>query len=102
MDWRIFYTLASESFDISSVIIHYIIDYRDVDLLSAMLNSWATLVKQRPSTLPYLITTLRTWTPAALTGLLASSIKSVEKAVRILLAHISRCVILTSHGLTKN
>ena len=72
----------------------YILDYRDVDLLSAMLNSWATLVKQRPSTLPYLITALRAWTPAALTGLLASSIKSVEKAVRILLAHLSRCVIL--------
>ncbi|KAF8817559.1 hypothetical protein BYT27DRAFT_6817554 [Phlegmacium glaucopus] len=63
---------------------------QDVDLLSAMLNSWAALVKQRPSILPYLITALRTWTPAALTGLPASRIKSVEKAVRILLVHLSR------------
>jgi Symplekin/PTA1 N-terminal len=82
--------------------LRYILDYRDVDLLSAMLNSWATLVKQRPSKLPYLITALRAWTPAALTGLLASSIKSAEKAVRILLAHISRCVILIFHDLRKN
>ena len=75
---------------------HYIFGHRDVDLLSAMLNSWATLVKQRPSTLPYLITALRTWNPAALTGLPASSIKSVEKAVRILLAHLSRCVAVAN------
>ena len=74
--------------------LRYILDYRDLDLLSAMLNSWATLVKQRPSTLPYVITALRAWTPTALTGLPASGVKSVEKAVRILLAHLSRCVIL--------
>ena len=78
--------------------LRYALHFRDVDLLSAMLNSWATLVKQRPSTLPYVVTALRAWTPAALTGLPASSIKSVEKAVRILLAHISRCVILVFQG----
>ena len=63
---------------------------QDVDLLSAMLNSWANLVKQRPTTFPFVVTTLRSWTPAALVNLSPSSIKSVEKAVRILLVHLSR------------
>lgn len=73
----------------------YIFGHRDVNLLSAMLNAWVTLIKQRPSTLPYLINALRAWTPVALTGLPASSIKSVEKAVRIVLTHILRCVVIT-------
>lgn len=76
---------------------------RDVDLLSALLNSWVTLVKQRPATLPLVVTALKQWTPAALVGLSASSVKSVEKAVRILLMHISRYVvysILIYWGLT--
>ncbi|PPQ75883.1 hypothetical protein CVT24_000738 [Panaeolus cyanescens] len=63
---------------------------QDVDLLSALLNSWVALVKQRPATLPYVITALRSWTPVSLAGLDASNIKSVEKAVRILLIHISK------------
>jgi symplekin len=70
---------------------------QDVDLLSAMLNSWVNLVKQRPSTFPFVITTLRSWTPAALANLPASSIKSVEKAVRILLVHLSRLPTSTQY-----
>ena len=63
---------------------------RDVDLITALINSWVNLVKQRPATLPFVVNTLRSWTPAALNGLSASSIKSMEKAVRILLVHISK------------
>ncbi|PPQ65473.1 LOW QUALITY PROTEIN: hypothetical protein CVT26_000113 [Gymnopilus dilepis] len=63
---------------------------QDVDLLTALLNSWVNLVKQRPSTFPYVVTTLRSWTPAALASLPYSSVKSVEKAVRILLMHMLR------------
>ncbi|KAF8631924.1 hypothetical protein AX15_002177 [Amanita polypyramis BW_CC] len=63
---------------------------QDVEFLSALLNSWATLIKQRPATVPLIISALKQWTPAALNGLPASSIRSVEKAVRILLVHISR------------
>lgn len=68
--------------------------FRDVDLLTALLNSWVNLVKQRPATFPYVVTTLRSWTPAALASLPASSVKSVEKAVRILLMHMLRYAIL--------
>ncbi|TFK32777.1 Symplekin tight junction protein C terminal-domain-containing protein [Crucibulum laeve] len=63
---------------------------QDVDLLSAMLNSWVTLVKQRPATAPVLINALKQWTPSALIGIPASSVKSVEKAIRILLTHLLR------------
>lgn len=63
---------------------------QDVVLLTALLNSWVNLVKQRPSTFPYVVNTLRNWTPTSLATLPASSIKSVEKAVRILLVHLSR------------
>jgi hypothetical protein len=55
-----------------------------------MLNSWATLVRLRPSVLQTLLSALRPWTPAALENLSPSNIKSVEKAVRILLVHINR------------
>ncbi|KAF8074984.1 Symplekin tight junction protein C terminal-domain-containing protein [Lyophyllum atratum] len=61
-----------------------------VDLLSALLNSWATLTKLRPGMVPMIVGHLKQWTPATLAGLPASSIKSVEKAIRILLVHISR------------
>lgn len=64
---------------------------RDADLLSAMLNSWAALAKLRPNVLQILIPALRGWTPAALENLMPSHIKSVEKALRILLVHINRC-----------
>ncbi|EPQ56463.1 hypothetical protein GLOTRDRAFT_59735 [Gloeophyllum trabeum ATCC 11539] len=61
------------------------------DILSAILNSWANLVKNRPGPLVQIVVTALTqWTPNALAGQPASSIKSVEKAVRILLIHISR------------
>lgn len=64
--------------------------FREIDLLSALLNSWVNLVKLRPATLPMVISTLRSWTPTALGGLSASSVKSIEKSIRILLVHISR------------
>ncbi|KAG5652625.1 hypothetical protein H0H81_004354 [Sphagnurus paluster] len=55
-----------------------------------MINSWATLTKLRPAMVPLVVSALKQWTPAALVGLPASSIKSVEKAVRILMLHLSR------------
>ncbi|KAG6821193.1 hypothetical protein H0H93_004013 [Arthromyces matolae] len=60
------------------------------DLLSALLNSWATLTKLRPAITPLIVTALKQWTPAALADLPAMSVKSVEKSLRILMIHISR------------
>ena len=66
---------------------------RDVDLLTALLNSWAALAKQRPLILQTLVPALRSWTPTALDKLPAFAVKSVEKALRILLVHINRWVL---------
>ncbi|KIK09035.1 hypothetical protein K443DRAFT_672073 [Laccaria amethystina LaAM-08-1] len=82
--------LESEGQKLLEGVVATLYSSQDVDLLSALLNSWVTLVKQRPATLPLVVTALKQWTPAALVGLSASCVKSVEKAVRILLMHISR------------
>lgn len=63
---------------------------RNPDILSAVINSWSQLVKLRPALVELVVSSLASWTPAALAGLPATHIKSVEKAVRILLMHISR------------
>jgi symplekin len=55
-----------------------------------MLNSWGQLAKIRPGLTQLVVSTLTSWTPAALSGLDATSVKSAEKAVRILMIHLSR------------
>lgn len=62
-------------------------------MLTALLNSWAALVKQRPVILQTLVPALRSWTPVALEKLPTFAVKSVEKALRILLVHINRWVL---------
>ena len=62
----------------------------NVDFLSAILNSMGNLVKLRPAFASWIILTLSKWTPASLAGLPASSIRSLEKAIRLLLYNISR------------
>jgi symplekin len=64
-----------------------------VDLLTAMLNSWAPLAKLRPALTQLVVQSLADWTPGALAGLPFNAVKSVEKAVRILLVHLSRQAI---------
>jgi symplekin len=56
------------------------------------------LTKLRPAMLPLVVTTLKQWTPAALAGLPAASVKSVEKSVRILLQHLARYVCFVLEG----
>ncbi|KAI0322800.1 Symplekin tight junction protein C terminal-domain-containing protein [Amylostereum chailletii] len=60
------------------------------DIITAILNSWANLVKLRPALVQLVVQSLATWTPAALSGQSYANTKSVERAVRILLLHISR------------
>ncbi|KAN0103913.1 Symplekin tight junction protein C terminal domain containing protein [Russula decolorans] len=60
------------------------------DLISAILNSWSSLIKQRLGFIQIVVSSLTLWTPAPLLGLPFTSIRSVEKSVRILLTHISR------------
>ncbi|KAH8111033.1 Symplekin tight junction protein C terminal-domain-containing protein [Phellopilus nigrolimitatus] len=60
------------------------------DMMAAVVNSWSSLAKQRPSQAHMIISALASWTPGAIYNFPASTVKSVEKAVRILLMHFSR------------
>ncbi|KAJ7504498.1 Symplekin tight junction protein C terminal-domain-containing protein [Mycena galericulata] len=84
--------LEAEGQKLLEAVIALLYTSQNTDLLTAMLNSWATLTKLRPAVVPTVVAALRGWTPesSAINGLPASSVKSVEKAVRILLMHISR------------
>lgn len=74
--------------------VELLISFRNPDLISAILNSWSGLVKLRPGFVQIVVSSLTLWTPAPLLGLPFAAIKSVEKSVRILLTHISRCALL--------
>ncbi|KAG1746647.1 Symplekin tight junction protein C terminal-domain-containing protein [Suillus paluster] len=82
--------LEAEGMKLLESVITMLYTSQNPELLSAILHSWSNLVKQRPALVHLVVSSLSSWTPAALSGLPASSIKSVEKAVRILLIHISR------------
>ncbi|KAF8552401.1 hypothetical protein OG21DRAFT_1486223 [Imleria badia] len=60
---------------------------QNIDILTAILNSWGNLVKQRPTLVHLVVSSLASWTPAQLSGLSASAVKSVEKSIRILGPH---------------
>ncbi|KAJ7077855.1 Symplekin tight junction protein C terminal-domain-containing protein [Mycena belliarum] len=84
--------LEAEGQKLFEAVIALLYTSQNIDMLTAMLNSWATLTKLRPAVLPTVVATLRGWMPelSTINGLPASSVKSVEKAVRILLVHLSR------------
>ncbi|KAG0709256.1 Symplekin tight junction protein C terminal-domain-containing protein [Suillus ampliporus] len=82
--------LEAEGMKLLESVITMLYTSQNPELLSAILHSWSNLVKQRPALVHLVVSSLSSWTPAALSGLPASSIKSIEKAVRILLIHISR------------
>jgi symplekin len=64
-----------------------------MDVLSALINTLATLFKQRPTLANLIIQAVLTWTPqVAMTAQSPMSVRSVEKSVKILLHHIYRYV----------
>ncbi|OBZ73776.1 Symplekin [Grifola frondosa] len=83
--------LEAEGLKLLEGVITILYTSNNVDMLSAILNSWASLTKLRPTLVELVVSTLAQWTPSKLEGLPASTIKSVEKSLRILLTHISRC-----------
>lgn len=58
--------------------------------MSAVVNSWSVLAKQRPAQSALIINALSSWSPGSISHLPASIVRGVEKAVRILLIHLSR------------
>ncbi|KAH9846038.1 Symplekin tight junction protein C terminal-domain-containing protein [Lenzites betulinus] len=59
-------------------------------VLSAIMNSWANLVKRRPGLVELVVSSIMHWSPTQLKSSPYSDVRSVEKSVRILLIHISR------------
>ncbi|KZV93110.1 hypothetical protein EXIGLDRAFT_674317 [Exidia glandulosa HHB12029] len=84
--------LEAEGNTLIQLVLTLLFSSPSADLISSLVNSWAPLVKHRPGLLPICVRALTTWTPAALVAAGASprDVKSVEKAVRILLLHINR------------
>ncbi|KAH7914854.1 Symplekin tight junction protein C terminal-domain-containing protein [Hygrophoropsis aurantiaca] len=82
--------LEAEGMKLLEGVVTMLYTNQNPDVLSAITNSWSNLVKHRPAMVHLVVSSLASWTPAALAGAHASTIKSVEKGVRILLLHISR------------
>ncbi|KZV71528.1 hypothetical protein PENSPDRAFT_751633 [Peniophora sp. CONT] len=61
----------------------------NADIVTSLINSWAPLVRLRPTHIQLVVTSLTSWRPNAFTGQSFTTIKSVEKSVRIFLVHIS-------------
>ncbi|RDX54248.1 hypothetical protein OH76DRAFT_1398571 [Lentinus brumalis] len=82
--------LETEGMKLLEGIINTLYSSNNPDMLSAILNSWANLLKKRPALTEWVLQSLTQWTPVKLEGLPPSAIRSIEKSVRILLTHISR------------
>jgi len=70
--------------------------YRSADLLTSLINSWAPLVKHRPSHIQIVAAAIESWTPGSLqaANVALRDIRSVDKAAKIFMAHLVR----TPHG----
>ncbi|KAI5992588.1 Symplekin tight junction protein C terminal-domain-containing protein [Pisolithus orientalis] len=82
--------LEAEGMKLLENVITMLYTSQEPNILTAIVNSWSTLIKQRPSLVHLIVSSLISWTPVSLAGLPVSAIKSVEKSIRILLVHISR------------
>ncbi|KAG8920094.1 hypothetical protein FRC01_000934 [Tulasnella sp. 417] len=86
--------LETEGATLLQQMLSLLFKHQNPEILSAIINCLVTFVKQRPSMIGAIVTTLGQWTPNHLQSTLsASQIKSVEKAIRAVLMHILR------HGL---
>ena len=70
-------------------------------MMAAVVNSWSTFAKLRPMQTSLIVQALASWNPGTIAHCPATMVRSVEKAVRILLVHLSRFVpiLLSLYGL---
>lgn len=61
-------------------------------MMAAVVNSWGSSAKQRPALAHVIVSSLVAWNPGAIYQFPATAVRSVEKAVKILLLHFSRWV----------
>ncbi|OSD03106.1 hypothetical protein PYCCODRAFT_296574 [Trametes coccinea BRFM310] len=82
--------LEAEGVKLLEGVVRLLFQSNNPDVLSAIINSWANLVKKRPALVELVVSSLTAWSPVRLEGQPYLVIRSVEKSVRILLNHISR------------
>ncbi|KAL1679789.1 Symplekin tight junction protein C terminal-domain-containing protein [Schizophyllum commune] len=82
--------LEQEGARMAEFLLGMLFQTRDVATFTALVNSYAGLVKLRPGSVHTVVSALKAWTPASLQDASAGAIKSAEKSVRILLNHINR------------
>ncbi|KAG9047536.1 hypothetical protein FS837_002060 [Tulasnella sp. UAMH 9824] len=83
--------LETEGATLLQQMLSLLFKHQNPEILSAIINCLVTFVKQRPSMIGAIVTTLGQWTPNHLQQTLsASQIKSVEKAIRAVLTHTLR------------
>ncbi|TRM60720.1 Symplekin tight junction protein C terminal-domain-containing protein [Schizophyllum amplum] len=82
--------LEQEGARMSEFLLGQLFQTRDVATFSALVNSYAGLIKMRPGTVHTIVSALKAWTPSSLQEAGAGAVKSAEKSVRILLNHIHR------------
>ncbi|KAL1745870.1 Symplekin tight junction protein C terminal-domain-containing protein [Schizophyllum fasciatum] len=82
--------LEQEGARMSEFLLGQIFKTRDVATFSALVNSYAGLIKLRPGSVHTVVSALKAWSPTSLQDASAGAIKSAEKSVRILLNHINR------------
>ncbi|KAI0091687.1 Symplekin tight junction protein C terminal-domain-containing protein [Irpex rosettiformis] len=93
-------TLESEGHKLLEGIITMLYSSKNPDVVSAIVNSCGSIIKLRPVLIELIVSALTSWTPSALAGSSAISIRSVEKSIRILMTHIMRQVahFISPHG----
>ncbi|KAI9064047.1 hypothetical protein FKP32DRAFT_1714615 [Trametes sanguinea] len=82
--------LEAEGVKLLEGVVRLLFQSSNPDVLSAIINSWANLVKKRPALVELVVSSLTAWSPVRLDGQPYLVVRSVEKSVRILLNHISR------------
>lgn len=81
--------LETEGGDLFKKCIVMLYTSSNADALSALINSLATLFKQRPTLANFIIQAVLTWTPqVAMASQSPMNVRSVEKSIKILLHHI--------------
>ncbi|KZP01587.1 hypothetical protein CALVIDRAFT_532363 [Calocera viscosa TUFC12733] len=90
--------LENEGVELLQKMITLLFQSKVVEIVSAIVNCFDAFIRLRPPLGDVIIQTLEVWTPNALAGQSATSIRSVERSIRILLMHLLRTPHGSPHG----
>ncbi|KZT59495.1 hypothetical protein CALCODRAFT_430835 [Calocera cornea HHB12733] len=90
--------LENEGVELLQKMITLLFQSKTVEIVSAIVNCFDAFIRLRPPLGDVIVQTLEVWTPSALAGQSATSIRSVERSIRILLMHLLRTPYGSPHG----